>query len=87
MNEHPIPLHSTALVVWRAVADLTDRNRYGPSVREIQAHTGISSPSVVAYALAKLADAGIITHAPGKARTIRLIERPVMAGDTEENVA
>jgi repressor LexA len=45
---------------------------YSPSVREIAAHTGLSSLSTVAYQLDELQRKGRITRTPGEARSIRL---------------
>ena len=43
-----------------------------PTVREIQQGCALSSPSVVFYHLKLLANKGLITWQPNKARTIRL---------------
>ena len=49
-----------------------DRNGYAPSMREIAAGVGLSSPATVYYHLKKLEDDGAISLTDAKSRTIRL---------------
>lgn len=46
---------------------------YPPTIRELQARTGTSSPSVVAYRLRQLEDAGCIRRQPFVSRSIQII--------------
>ena len=67
----PSGMGRTARCVLKAIRELyAESNGLPPTVREIQAHTEISSPSVVQYHLCKLDKAGLVTHQPGKARTL-----------------
>lgn len=49
-----------------------DRNGYAPSMREIAAGVGLSSPATVYYHLKKLEESGDISLTGAKSRTIRL---------------
>lgn len=53
--------------VLAAVTDAYRRDGAPPTVRAIQAATGISSTSVVSYHLARLARVGALRHRPGQA--------------------
>jgi hypothetical protein len=53
----------------RAIRELTDAAGYPPSIREIAVAAGLSSPSSVAYHLRTMEQHGIVTHAPGRARS------------------
>ncbi|WP_346771598.1 hypothetical protein [Actinacidiphila oryziradicis] len=55
--------------IWRAIRELTDAAGYPPSIREIAVAAGLSSPSSVAYHLRTMEQHGIVTHAPGRARS------------------
>ncbi len=48
---------------------------YFPTYREIQAGLGFKSVSPVQNHIGKLKAAGLVTNVPGKARTLRLVER------------
>lgn len=59
----------------RIVSFLThylDRNGYAPSMREIAAGVGLSSPATVYYHLKKLEDDGVLSLGDAKSRAIRL---------------
>lgn len=58
--------------VLRAVRDLAADRGYPPTVREIAAHIGITSPSTVQAHLAALATHRLISHEPHSPRTLRL---------------
>lgn len=62
---------------WRpvveAVAAYHRHNGYGPTVAEIAYVVG-RSRTAVRFQLDKLIEDGIITHTPGKIRTIRVVE-------------
>jgi len=62
---------------WRpvvnAVAAYHQHNGYGPTVDEIAYAIG-RSRTAVRFQLDKLIEDGIITHTPGKIRTIRVVE-------------
>ena len=49
-----------------------DRNGFAPSMREIAAGVGLSSPATVYYHLKKLEETGAISLAGAKSRTVRL---------------
>lgn len=49
-----------------------DRNGYAPSMREIAAGVGLSSPATVYYHLKKLEEAGALSLGDAKSRAIRL---------------
>ena len=55
-----------------AIRRYTQDFGYGPSVRDLQAETGISSTCVVAYWITRLERKGYVTLTPGKSRTLRL---------------
>jgi len=56
-----------------AVAAYHSHNGYGPTVSEIAYVVG-RSRTAVRFQLDKLIEDGIITHTPGKIRTIRVVE-------------
>jgi SOS-response transcriptional repressor LexA len=56
-----------------AVAAYHHYNGYGPTVNEIAYAVG-RSRTAVRFQLDKLIEDGIITHTPGKIRTIRVVE-------------
>ena len=59
--------------VWVFIGRYMKEHGYSPSHREMMEAVHISSTSVVAYHLDKLADRGIITKGPqGTMRTLRL---------------
>lgn len=56
------------------IADHIERHGYPPSVGEIQAALGISSPSLVIYHLRRLEAQGRIKRTKGKRRVITVVE-------------
>lgn len=61
-------------VFWR-------QHAYAPTLRELCALAGISSTSLAALYLERLAERGMVAYEPGKPRTIRLVkERPGTGG-------
>lgn len=52
------------------IKDFTDKNGFSPTVREICALSGLSSPSTVHSHLKKLSDAGYISYSSNKKRSI-----------------
>jgi len=59
------------------VRDYRSAHDYGPTLREVADGCGITSTSVVAYHLDKLAIQGRIRRTPGIARSIVLVEEEV----------
>jgi repressor LexA len=57
-----------------SIAQYQHANGYPPSVRELVALVGASSTSVIDYHLRQLRQAGRVTWARGKARTLRVME-------------
>ncbi len=55
-----------------------------PTVREIQAHFGMSSTSVPAYWINKTVDAGLIERDPRMARGLRITKKGQKALTAEE---
>ena len=64
-----------ALAVWRELDAAYEARTPMPSMRELCAACGLSSTSVARYNLDILEREGIITRAPGKARSITLEKR------------
>lgn len=64
---------ATRLAILEMVTGFIRENGFSPTLREIEAATGISSPSVVAHHLRRMRDAGIITYRDGLPRTIAII--------------
>jgi len=58
--------------VYELIRDKMDARGYGPTVREIGEHFGISSPNGVMCHLKALEKKGIITREPNMSRAIRL---------------
>ena len=56
-----------------AIAAFHQENGYGPSVAEISRAIG-KSPTAVRFQIDKLVGDGVLAKAPGKTRTIRLVE-------------
>ena len=63
--------------VYEFIRDKIQNRGYGPTVREIGDHFGISSPNGVMCHLKALEKKGIITREPNMSRAIRLIAEPV----------
>lgn len=60
--------------VLACIRDFIGKNRYPPSVRDIQQALGISSTSVVDYHLERLEETGHIMRTSHKARSIRVTD-------------
>ena len=58
--------------IYDYIISFTDEHGYPPSVREIGAYVGLSSPSTVHFHLKGLQSAGLITQAAGKTRAISI---------------
>lgn len=61
--------------VYDCIAEAISRQGYAPSVREICAELGLTSPSTVHFHIKHLAELGLIERAPGKGRAIVLVDR------------
>ena len=61
--------------ILNTIEDLTERNGYPPSIREIQRSANIPSSSTVYYHLKKLEDQGLITRTPKISRGINITAR------------
>ena len=59
----------------RAIVRLTKRDGYPPTVRELAAELKVTR-NAISEMLKRLRRDGLIAHAAGKARTIRIIEVP-----------
>ena len=55
-----------------AIRELTSRQGYAPTVRELMAHRGFTSPHTVQWYLNRLRDTGYVTWRPGGRRTLRI---------------
>jgi hypothetical protein len=55
------------------ITDLTVTAGVPPTIREVQASLGLSSPSSVQFALDRARRLGAVTWTPGKARTLRVV--------------
>ena len=60
--------------VLRAIADLTERRPYPPTIREIQSEVGASSTSVASYRIRALERMGYVNRTPRIARGIVITE-------------
>ena len=58
--------------IYDYIISFTDEHGYPPSVREIGAYVGLSSPSTVHFHLKGLQSAGLITQAAGKTRAMSI---------------
>ena len=67
-----------ALDVLKFIQVYIDQQGYPPTVREIQAATGIKTPSHVNFCLTRLSKAGYIERDKGVSRGIRLVRLPSM---------
>lgn len=63
--------------VLRAVVDYREHHGYPPTMRELQAATGIANVSQVAYWLNKLQRAGLVMKSACQARTVVVTARGV----------
>lgn len=52
------------------IADFWEKNRFGPTLREIQSEVGISSLTTVRTDIDRLAEDGWVTFIPKQARTL-----------------
>ncbi len=68
------PLSPTTLAVWRFLAAYIDEHGYAPSYREISDGCGVALVGVARH-LDRLDERGVI-ELTGRARAIRLVERP-----------
>ena len=67
------PLDARMSRLWKTaqfIAGFWTKNRYGPTLREIQFEIGVPSLTTVRDDLATLKDGGFITYLPKQARTI-----------------
>ncbi len=60
--------------IYDYIVSFSQEHGYPPSVREIGSHVGLKSPSTVHYHLTTLQNAGWITQAHGKTRTLTPVE-------------
>ena len=65
--------------VFEFVRDKIQNRGYGPTVREIGQHFGISSPNGVMCHLKALEKKGLIRRSPNKSRAIELVGEPATA--------
>ncbi len=68
------PLPPKAIAALEFITAHIAEHHYPPTYCEIQAKTGMSTKSLVAYYLRKLRDAGLITWTPKSPRSIRLMD-------------
>lgn len=61
--------------VLATVAELTQRQGFPPTVRELQLELGLASPSTIFHHLELLREQGLVTWEPGKNRTLKLTQR------------
>ncbi len=66
------PLTAKQQQIFDYIVSFTEEHGYPPSVREIGSHVGLRSPSTVHFHLKGLREAGYITQAEGKTRTISI---------------
>lgn len=60
-----------------AIADYIEEHGYSPSLRDLAACWGVSSPSVVSYNLDKMRHAGLVEFSDDHRRTLRLTPKGV----------
>ena len=58
--------------ILEAIETFWNLHGYGPSFRDLQELTGISSTSVVWYQLRRLREQGVVDYEPDVARSVRL---------------
>ncbi len=68
------PLPSKAIAALEFITAHLAEKHYPPTYREIQATTGMSTMSLVAYHLGLLREVGLITWTPNAPRSIRLVD-------------
>lgn len=71
-------MNDTSRDILKFIVDYEKENGYTPVIREIQLGCDISSTSVVAYHLVKLAENGAITKGENKARTIKINDQSII---------
>ena len=71
-------MNDTSRDILEFIIDYEKKNGYTPVIREIRDGCDISSTSVVAYHLVKLADSGAITKGENKARTIKINDQSII---------
>ncbi|MCD8211405.1 MAG: transcriptional repressor LexA [Oscillospiraceae bacterium] len=59
--------------IYEYIDEFSQQHGYSPSVREIAAHVGLSSPATVHFHLKSLRDAGLISQEEGKTRTLKVV--------------
>lgn len=64
--------HTATLLAY--LREYIAEHSYGPTLREMMAAIGVSTPSVAAYHLERLRADGLVTFEDGKSRTVRLLE-------------
>lgn len=64
----------------KVVVDFRERERYGPSLRDVQLAVGLSSPANAKYHIDRMIKAGWLTGNSGKARTLNVPEDARPAG-------
>lgn len=72
----PAELHTARPTTYRAYVALKrglERNGYAPSLRELAAAIGVSSPATAKYHMDILVDCGLIRRLPGSARAIEIL--------------
>jgi len=60
--------------VWRFIQQQQDAERLSPTIREIAAHFGFSSPNAALLHVEALRRKGFLKSTPGRARTLRAID-------------
>ena len=68
------PLPPKAIAALEFITAHLAEHHYPPTYHEIQAKTGMSTKSLVAYHLGLLRDAGLIAWTPKAPRSIRLVD-------------
>ncbi len=68
------PLPPKAIAALEFITAHITEHHYPPTYREIQAKTGMSTKSLVAYHLGLLRTAGLIAWTPKAPRSIRLVD-------------
>ncbi len=58
--------------ILREIEEHTRRCGYPPSLRELAEAVGVSSADTVSYHVKRLVGLGLLTHAPGKPRTLAI---------------
>ncbi len=56
------------------ITTMTRENGHAPTIREIAAAIGVSSPDTIVFHLSRLREAGRVTWKDGAARTLRVLQ-------------